>query len=62
LSAAHDAAPQQEPEHEPMCDEEQWHDEDDDEVGGTEPTRLEPKVIALIESSGSRGSQWESDS
>jgi hypothetical protein len=43
-------APQQKPEHEPMRNEQQRHEDGHNEVAGTELTRLEPNTIALIES------------
>jgi len=41
--------PQQKPEHESMRNEEQWHEDGHNEVGGAELTRLKPNTIALIE-------------
>lgn len=45
----HDVAPQQQSKHETVRDEEQRHDDDHDEVGGTKLSRLQPDTIALIE-------------
>src|SRR5262249_9531088 len=42
--------PQQEPEHQPVRDQEQRYDDGWNEVGGTQLTRCEPDGVALIES------------